>query len=91
MATVQLKIEIPRNGAKTVMNCKQFDYIAKHAIRNEKQRRAVKRHVVDGLSANAAEVEVYGAEVKTVSRDAKRIRAIYEWAMGLKAAAPRKV
>lgn len=65
------------------MNSLQFYYIAEAAIRSEKQRRAVKRHVIDGVSANAAELEVYGCEVKTVSRDAKRINAIFHWAMGL--------
>ncbi len=85
-----IKIESTR-PCKVPMNARQFDYIARAAIRSDKQRKAVRRHVIDGLSANAAEKEAYNAEVKTVSRDAKRVRAIYDWAMGLKTPAARKV
>lgn len=83
-----LKIEkVP--PCKKPMNAKQFDYIARTAIADDRFRGAVRRHVIDGLSANAAEKEVYGAVTKTVSRGGKRIRGIYDWAMGLKTPAAR--
>lgn len=87
-----MNLRMPEQTAvAAAMNAAQFDYIAAAVIRSEKQRKAVRRHVIDGLTANAAEKEAYGAEVKTVSRDAIKIRRVYLWAMGLKAAAACKV
>lgn len=87
-----MHLKIPeQTTVAAAMNAAQFDYIAAAVIRSEKQRKAVRRHVIDGLTANAAEKEAYGAEVKTVSRDAIKIRCVYQWAMGLKPATAGKV
>ena len=73
------------------INAAQFDHIAAAVLAYPEQRAAVKRHVIDGVSARQAEREAYGKDTKTVSRDAKKVRAVFEWAMRLEAAGPDKV
>ena len=65
------------------MNKKQFHLLAQKLIKSNTQRKAVKLHLLDGLSAYEAEKQVYGRTVATVSRDAKRIKKEYDFALTL--------
>ena len=62
------------------MNKTQFDIIAEKLIKSPVQRKAVKLVVIDSLSAYEAEKQSYGHTTATVSRDAKRIQAEYDFA-----------
>lgn len=63
------------------MNKKQFNFIAKKAIKNESQRKAVELVVLHGYTGYGAEMKVHRAVMNTVLRDAKKVRALYDWAM----------
>ncbi len=80
--TIQIKIPVA-DRQPPAMNAKQCNYICKALFKDLVKREAVRRVVIDGISANAAELEAYGKETKTVSRDVRKVRGVYLWAMGL--------
>lgn len=62
------------------MNKTQFNLLAGKLIKSTAQRQAVKLHMLDGLSAYEAENRIHGRVTANVSRDAKRINELYEFA-----------
>lgn len=66
--------------ASNKMNEIQFNLLASRLIKSPEQRKAIKLHALDGLSAYEAENRIHGRVTANVSRDAKRINELYEFA-----------
>lgn len=65
------------------MNEKQFNLLSERLVKSVIQRKAVKLHMLEGLSAYEAEKRVYGVIKSTVGRDSKRIREAYGFARSI--------
>lgn len=61
------------------MNEAQFNLLANKLIKSTTQRKAVKLHMLDGLSAYEAEKRIHGKLTASVSRDSKRINELYDF------------
>ena len=61
------------------MNKQQFTMLSKKLIQKPEQREALDLHMMQGMTAYAAEVQVYGRTNATVSKNAKRMWAEHDF------------
>lgn len=61
------------------MNEDQFNEIALRLIKTSEQRKAVSLYLLGGVTAYAAEIEVYGKVTNTVARDARRVKELFDF------------
>jgi hypothetical protein len=61
------------------MNEDQFEAIALRIIKRPTQRWAVKLYMLEGFTAYAAEMHIFGIVTNTVSRDGRRVKEIFDF------------